>query len=163
MAMIQHCTASLFRLHLSFVFQFNLRRVLMGGRRKKPETTAYRLLDWDRERGGERTNTLRIARERVEQKHHDDRLALAAAVANHLRVAQVRVASENAVQNNGDRLAAEAAAASPGASCDIDIVNKDEMWARVWDARGTVAFRHEGTGEVRADLPDGVHRCFETF
>ena len=163
MAMIQHCTASLFRLHLSFVFQFNLRRVLMGGRRKKPETTAYRLLDWDRERGGERTNTLRIARERVEQKHHDDRLALAAAVANHLRVAQVRVASENAVQNNGDRLAAEAAAASPGASCDIDIVNKDEMWERVWDARGTVAFRHEGTGEVRADLPDGVHRCFETF
>jgi len=135
----------------------------MGGRRKKPETTAYRLLDWDRERGGERTNTLRIARERVEQKHHDDRLALAAAVANHLRVAQVRVASENAVQNNGDRLAAEAAAASPGASCDIDIVNKDEMWERVWDARGTVAFRHEGTGEVRAHLPDGVHRCFETF
>ena len=60
------------------------------------------------------------------------------------------------MQNNGDRLAAEAAAASPGASCDIDIVNKDEMWERVWDARGTVAFRHEGTGEVRADLPDGV-------
>ena len=134
----------------------------MGGRRKKPETMAYRLLKLDRDRGTLQRD-LRVTRERVEQKHHDDRLALAAAVANHLRVAQVRVASENAVQNNGDRLAAEAAAASPGASCDIDIVNKDEMWKRVWDARGTVAFRHEGTGEVRAHLPDGVHRCFETF
>ncbi len=153
----------------------------MGGRRKKPETMAYRLLKLDRDRGTLQRD-LRVTRERVEQKHHDDRLA--AAVANQLRVAQaakaaqnhrdglaaeaaaatdLRVASENAVQNNGDRLAAEAAAASPGASCDIDIVNKDEMWERVWDARGTVAFRHEGTGEVRADLPDGVHRCFETF
>ena len=155
----------------------------MGGRRKKPETMAYRLLKLDRDRGTLQRD-LRVTRERVEQKHHDDRLALAAAVANQLRVAQaakavqnhrdglaaeaaaatdLRVASENAVQNNGDRLAAEAAAASPGASCDIDIVNKDEMWERVWDARGTVAFRHEGTGEVRAHLPDGVHRCFETF
>ena len=155
----------------------------MGGRRKKPETMAYRLLKLDRDRGTLQRD-LGVTRERVEQKHHDDRLALAAAVANQLRVAQaakavqnhrdglaaeaaaatdLRVASENAVQNNGDRLAAEAAAASPGASCDIDIVNKDEMWERVWDARGTVAFRHEGTGEVRADLPDGVHRCFETF
>ena len=153
----------------------------MGGRRKKPETMAYRLLKSDRDRGTLQRD-LRVTRERVEQKHHDDRLA--AAVANQLRVAQaakavqnhrdglaaeaaaatdLRVASENAVQNNGDRLAAEAAAASPGASCDIDIVNKDEMWERVWDARGTVAFRHEGTGEVRAHLPDGVHRCFETF
>ena len=155
----------------------------MGGRRKKPETMAYRLLKLDRDRGTLQRD-LRVTRERVEQKHHDDRLALAAAVANQLRVAQaakavqnhrdglaaeaaaatdLRVASENAGQNNGDRLAAEAAAASPGASCDIDIVNKDEMWERVWDARGTVAFRHEGTGEVRAHLPDGVHRCFETF
>ena len=155
----------------------------MGGRRKKPETMAYRLLLADRDRGTLQRD-LGVTRERVEQKHHDDRLAFAAAVANHLRVAQaakavqnhrdglaaeaaaatdLRVASENAGQNNGDRLAAEAAAASPGASCDIDIVNKDEMWERVWDARGTVAFRHEGTGEVRADLPDGVHRCFETF
>ena len=155
----------------------------MGGRRKKPETMAYRLLKADRDRGTLQRD-LRVTRERVEQKHHDDRLA--AAVANQLRVAQAakavqnhrdglaaeaaaatdlrrRVASENAGQNNGDRLAAEAAAASPGASCDIDIVNKDEMWERVWDARGTVAFRHEGTGEVRAHLPDGVHRCFETF
>ena len=157
----------------------------MGGRRKKPETMAYRLLKLDRDRGTLQRD-LGVTRERVEQKHHDDRLAFAAAVANHLRVAQAakavqnhrdglaaeaaaatdlrrRVASENAGQNNSDRLAAEAAAASPGASCDIDIVNKDEMWERVWDARGTVAFRHEGTGEVRAHLPDGVHRCFETF
>ena len=157
----------------------------MGGRRKKPETMAYRLLKLDRDRGTLQRD-LGVTRERVEQKHHDDRLALAAAVANQLRVAQAakavqnhrdglaaeaaaatdlrrRVASENAGQNNSDRLAAEAAAASPGASCDIDIVNKDEMWERVWDARGTVAFRHEGTGEVRAHLPDGVHRCFETF
>ena len=157
----------------------------MGGRRKKPETMAYRLLKLDRDRGTLQRD-LGVTRERVEQKHHDDRLALAAAVANQRRVAQAakavqnhrdglaaeaaaatdlrrRVASENAGQNNSDRLAAEAAAASPGASCDIDIVNKDEMWERVWDARGTVAFRHEGTGEVRADLPDGVHRCFETF
>ena len=155
----------------------------MGGRRKKPETMARRLLLADRD-SGTLQRDLGVTRERVEQKHHDDRLAFAAAVANHLRVAQaakaaqnhrdglaaeaaaatdLRVASENAGQNNGDRLAAEAAAASPGASCDIDIVNKDEMWERVWDARGTVAFRHEGTGEVRADLPDGVHRCFETL
>ena len=157
----------------------------MGGRRKKPETMARQLLLADRDRGTLQRD-LGVTRERVEQKHHDDRLAFAAAVANHLRVAQAakavqnhrdglaaeaaaatdlrrRVASENAGQNNSDRLAAEAAAASPGASCDIDIVNKDEMWERVWDARGTVAFRHEGTGEVRAHLPDGVHRCFETF
>ena len=93
-------------------------------------------------------------------QNHRDGLAAEAAAATDLRR---RVASENAGQNNSDRLAAEAAAASPGASCDIDIVNKDEMWERVWDARGTVAFRHEGTGEVRAHLPDRVHRCFETF
>ena len=130
----------------------------MGGRRKKPETMAYRLLKLDRDRGTLQRD-LGVTRERVEQKHHDDRLAFAAAVANQLRVAQ----AAKAVQNHRDGLAAEAAAASPGASCDIDIVNKDEMWERVWDARGTVAFRHEGTGEVRAHLPDGVHRCFETF
>ena len=80
----------------------------MGGRRKKPQTIAYMLMDADRERGGERTNTLRIARERVEQKHHDDRLALAAAVANQRRVAQ----AAKAVQNHRDGLAAEAAAAT---------------------------------------------------
>ena len=45
MSVIQHCTASLFRLHLSFLFQFNLRRVLVGGRRKKPETMARILLE----------------------------------------------------------------------------------------------------------------------
>ena len=45
MNVIQHCTASLFRLHLSFLLQFNLRRVLVGGRRKKPETMARILLE----------------------------------------------------------------------------------------------------------------------
>ena len=73
-----------------------------------PSTPPVTLGAYSYRGGGERTNTLWIARERVEQKHHDDRLAFAAAVANHLRVAQ----AAKAAQNHRDGLAAEAAAAT---------------------------------------------------